>query len=142
MHLVPLLFGVLIDFVLRKACDTNQTGICLKERMRTLFGVEPAEYLADIDYADDVTLLETNNPQGDRALHSQSKAGEVGLPISKPKTKGMGIGDSVADIHLDGDKVDSVNHFKYLGSEMESGRCLDIELRSRTGKASSAFVPL
>lgn len=139
----PLLFGVLIDFVLRKACDANQTGIPLKKRMRTLFGIEPAEYLADLDYADDVTLVVTDNPRGDRALHSLSMAGgEVGLPISKPKTKGMGIGDTMADIHLDGEQVDTVDHFKYLGSEMEPGGRLDMELRSRMGKASSAFGQL
>lgn len=139
----PLLFGVLIDFVLRKACDRDQSGICLKKRMRTLFGLEPAEYLGDLDYADDVTLLEPDNPRSDRALHSLARSGgEVGLPISKPKTKAMGIGETVAQVSFEDAPLDSVDHFKYLGSETEPSGRLDTELRSRIGKAWAAFGQL
>ena len=47
----------------------------------------------------------------------------------------MGIGDLEPDIHLDGDQVETVDHFNYLGSETESGGRLDTELRSRIRKA-------
>jgi hypothetical protein len=51
----------------------------------------PQPVPADLDYADDV-----------RRRH-RAYTGEVGLPISKPKTKAMGIGETVADIHFEDD---------------------------------------
>jgi hypothetical protein len=38
----PLLFGLLVDFVLQKARDNNRSAIYRKECMGTLFGLEPA----------------------------------------------------------------------------------------------------
>ena len=45
----PLLFGIMIDFVLRKSCDRPFVGICTRERRRTLFGMEQAWHLTDLD---------------------------------------------------------------------------------------------
>jgi hypothetical protein len=53
-------------------------------------------------------------------LHSGFRR-RSGLPISKPKTKAMGIGEAVANVQSKDEPVDSVDHFKYLGSEAESG---------------------
>ena len=47
---------------------------------------------------------------------------EVGLAISKSKTKN-GFEETEPVINLDGEIVEAVNHFRYLGSEvMPSGR--------------------
>ena len=78
----PLLFGVMIDFVLRKSCNKASAGICLRERRRTLLGTEQSWHLTDLDYADDVTLLEPGSDKGQQALRSLQRAGEeVGFTI-------------------------------------------------------------
>ena len=64
----PLLFGIMIDFVLRKSCDRPSAGICMREGRRTLFGIEQAWHLTDLDYADDVTLLESGSERGQSAF--------------------------------------------------------------------------
>ena len=53
-----------------------------------------------------------------------------------------GIGEAIADVHLEQEQVESVDHFKFLGSEVESNGRLDIELRARIGKAAGAFGQL
>ena len=44
--------------------------------------------------------------------------------------------------HLDGEIVETVNHFRNLGSEVISFGLLDKELRTRIGRASAAFGQL
>ena len=63
----PLLFW---HYVLPKSCDRPSAGICLRERRRTLFGIEQAWLLTDLDYADDVTLLESGSERGEGALYA------------------------------------------------------------------------
>ena len=89
----PLLFGMMIDFVLRKSCDRPSAGLCMRERRRTLFGIDQICHLTDLNYADDITLLESGSERGQQALYALQRAGEkVGLAISKSKTKTRGLG--------------------------------------------------
>ena len=133
----------MIDFVLCKSCDRPSARICMRERRRTFFGIEQAWHLADLHYADDVTLLESSSDRGQRALYALQRAGEkVGLAISKSKTKTLGFGETETVINLDGEIVEAVNHFRYLGSEVMSSGRLDEELRTRTGRASATFGQL
>ena len=64
-------------------------------RRRTLFGIEQAWHLTgDLDYAD-VTLLESGSDRGQQTLYALQWAGEeVGLAISKSKTKTLGFGET------------------------------------------------
>ena len=110
---------------------------------RTLFGIEQAWHLTDLHYADDVTLLESGSERGQRALYALQRAGdEVGLAISKSKTKTLRFGEREPVINLDGEIVEAVNHFRYLGSEVTSSGGLDEELRTRIGRASATFGQL
>ena len=61
-------FGIMIDFVLRKSCDRPTAGICIRGCRCTLFGIEQAWHLTDLDYADDVTLLESGSERRQWAL--------------------------------------------------------------------------
>ena len=109
----PLLFGVMIDFVLRKSCNKASAGICLRERRRTLLGTEQSWHLTDLDYADDVTLLEPGSDKGQQALRSLQRAGEeVGFTISKSKTKAMGFGETEAAVYLDGEVCQTVDRMR------------------------------
>ena len=136
----PLLFCIMVDFVLRESCDRPSAGLCMRERRRTLFGIEQAWHLTGLDYADDVTLLESGSERGQQALYALQRAGEeVGLAISKSKTKTLGFGETEPVINLDGEIVEVVNHFRYLDSEVMSSGRLDKELRTRIGRAPATF---
>ena len=66
----------------------------MKKRRHTLFGIEQIWHLTDLDYADDVTLVESGSERGQWALYALQRAGEeVGLAISKSKTKTLGFGE-------------------------------------------------
>ena len=60
----------MIGFFLHKSCDRPSAGICMKKRRHTLFGIEQAWHLTDLDYADDVTLVESGSERGQRALYA------------------------------------------------------------------------
>ena len=64
----PLLFGIMIDCVLRKSCDRPSAGLCMRECRRTLFGIEQTWHLTNLDYTDDVTLLESGSKRGQQAF--------------------------------------------------------------------------
>ena len=115
----------------------------MRERRRTLFGIEQAWHLTDLDYADYVTLLESGSERGQWALCVLERAGEeVGLAISVSKTTTLGFGGTEPVINLDGEIVEAVNHFRYLGSEVMSSGRLDEELRTRIGRVSATFGQL
>ena len=110
----------------------------MRERRHALFGIEQVWHLTNLDYADDVTLLESGSERGQQALYALQRAGEeVGLAISKSKTKTLGFG-----FNLDGEIVEVVNHFRYLDSEVMSSGRLDEELRTRIGRALGTFGQL
>ena len=52
----------------------------------------------------------------------------------------MGFGEAEAAVHLDREAVDTVNHCRYLGSEVISNGRLDEELKIRIGHASGLKV--
>ena len=104
----------------------------MRECRCTLFGTEQAWHLTDLDYADDVTLLESGSERGQQVLYALQRAGEeVGLAISKSKTKTLVFGEAETVINLDGEIVKAVNHFHYLGSEVMSSGRLDEEIEDQ-----------
>ena len=79
--LSPLLFTIIIDFVMRKSVIGPNVGI--------KWG---GGRLADLDFADDLALLSHNHSalqQFTNTLHEQG--GKVGLRISQEKTKAMTV---------------------------------------------------
>jgi len=134
----PLLFGVLIDWVLRKACEGH--GMLMRKRVRTLKGIVDGWKLADLDFADDVALLDHDEAEASASLTRLRRAGEeVGLVVSTEKTKVMAIGETPASVK-DGDlSIQQVDQFCYLGSTVTPSNSIDQELNIRIGKAASAF---
>jgi len=134
----PLLFGLLIDWVLKKSCEGH--GLRMRKRVRTLKGVVEGWSLADLDFADDVTLVEGGGRESSAALTRLRKAGEeVGLVVSKEKTKAMPIGEVQATVKDDSQNIEVVSKFCYLGSTVTSLNSLDQEISIRIGKAGTAF---
>jgi len=137
----PLVFGLLIDWVLKKACDGH--GMVLRKRVRTLKGVTEGWKLPDLDFADDVTLITTKDREASEALTRLKRAGEeVGLVISAEKTKTMAFGDQQVEVMNGQDRIEQVQSFCYLGSHLTPTNSVDHEINIRIGRAASAFKRL
>ena len=103
--------------------------------------------LGDLDFADDIALLE-NFWQGmyDLTYRTHKEAAKFGLNINPENTKIMKVGrwDETEDekITIDGKEVKSVDALCYLGSLMTADSSCDREVKVRIGKANAIFVRL
>ncbi|PVD33025.1 hypothetical protein C0Q70_08473 [Pomacea canaliculata] len=70
-------------------------------------------------------------------------AGNLGLKVSTKKTKSMRVNARVQDsIKLNGEEIEEVDSFTYLGSKMSNTGDAEVEMRARLLKASQAFASL
>ena len=96
-------------------------------------------------YADDAALLVPSATDATTSPKSFSdSASHLGLNISWPKTKlqNIGSGPEPPDISVDGNTVESVNSFVYLGSLQSSdGQCRP-DLTRRIGLACAVMTSL
>jgi len=100
----------------------------------------------DLIYTDDTALLIQSPTAAATCLSSFSEAAStLGLRISWPKTKVQNVGagtQSLTDITIDGNLVERVQSFVYLGSVQPSeGQCLS-DIKRRIALASSVMASL
>jgi len=89
--LAPFLFIIVLDYVLQQAVCNSQLGVTVRPRQGSRC---PAEYLTDLDYADDIALVsETIMNAQVLLLKLETAAATLGLTINQWKTKAMIIGD-------------------------------------------------
>ena len=100
--------------------------------------------LGDLDYADDLGLLASSNPMMQRTTDNlKSVAESVGLRISIKKTKVMSINvKHPKNIVVDGNNLDHVHQFTYLGSTLTDENNVDKEVNIRIGRATATFKSL
>ena len=92
--------------------------------------------LEDLDFADDIALL-SHNHQGmqDKVTRLAKISAKTGLRISKSKTKVTRVKNrNVDNIKLDGEAVDEVEDFTYLGSNISKVGGSDRDIMARIGK--------
>ena len=135
--LAPFLFIVVLDYALRTSL-LQSDGITLKRRRSRRV---PAERLPDLDYADDIALLEDTILAAQNLLLKVEKAcQDVGLFLNAPKTKYMHLNPST-DTKLyssDGSEIERVDDFEYLGSFSDTSHDMEV----RIAKAWSALNSL
>ena len=102
--------------------------------------------LIDIDYADDIALFSPSSDDLSSVLRILSKeAAKVGMSISWTNTKAMMISPSSAitsRMNIDGELVEFVPSFTYLGSIISADGSIEAEITSRIGKAAGAMKRL
>ena len=112
--LATFLFVIFLDNALRTSITSNH-GFTLKFRQSRR---HPCERLSNLDFADDIALIEDGIIASQELLTAVEKAcKDVGLFLNAPKTKYMHINPS-SDTQLissDGSIIECVNDFKYLG---------------------------
>jgi hypothetical protein len=133
--LSPFLFNMVVDEVLRKALDEPHAGgVQISTRSEPLF---------DLAYADDIVVLAESSEYAQLMLDRVSlEASKVGLRINVGKTKVMYSCCEPAAVALNGQALEIVNSFTYLGSEITPTGDVTNETRKRIAKASGAFRSL
>ena len=97
----------------------------------------PATSIKDLDFADDIALLENSLEQSQLQLqYTSHRAKEVGLEANIKKTETMTNQAKNGTIKLDGETIKWVENFKYLGSMMLSS---ETDIKIRKGQAWGAF---
>ena len=82
--LAPFLFVIMVDYLLKKATSDIDSGVVTHQRRSRR---HPAVVLNDLDFADDIALLETTIPRAQTQLTKTAAAAkDLGLIISVPKT--------------------------------------------------------
>jgi len=80
--LSPYLFIIFIDFAMRRTVDKSEYSIVWQKRNR----------LTDLDFADDIAVVaEEENICQEMTTKLEEQSAQVGLNISREKTKAMGI---------------------------------------------------
>ena len=126
--LAPFLFIIVLDYALCKI--PSGFGFTTQQ--------QPTTVMDDLDFADDIALLDESADTAGRHLESLvEEAEQVGLRLNVEKTKFMAIPALKHDITLqDGTVIKQTEEFKYLGSLMSSAA---VDMNTRRGQAWDAF---
>ena len=136
--LSPFLFILAMDWIMKNSTDGERRGIKWTMTMTATTTLE------DLDFADDIALLShRHQDMQEKTDAMETTAGNLGLKVSTKKTKGMRMNARVQEnIKLNGDEIEEVDDFTYLGSKMSNTGDGEVEIRARLANASQAFASL
>ena len=128
--LSPLLFNIVLDFVMRKVEPAGD-------------GIEwtAGRRLRDLAYADDICLLADDLADMRRMTEAVvCEAAKVGLRVNTRKTEIMKIRtEDESDVVIEDERIREVEKFVYLGCEVRKDGDIRNEVGIRIGKAGAAF---
>ena len=108
-------------------------------------GVIGGRSISNLRYADDTALCGKSPQEINNIVHKVNDAGRIRLlKLNARKTKLMVVGDENANVSIDvnGETIDKVNAFKYLGAIKTSmGSCSE-DVKARIGRAKKATMEL
>ena len=127
--LSPFLFLLAIDFILRYCNNGNG------------FPWIADEELDDLDFADDLAVTaNTIDKIQEKTNEIKERSEAVGLLINVGKTKTMRINiDDNSPVKLDGEDIEDVDSFTYLGSILNKEGGTQEDVNNRLKKARTAF---
>jgi len=152
--LAPTLFSIYLTMVMNHAFDGYDKGVWIQSRPGVdLFNVNQFKYftrtrkvlIRELMFADDTTFVAHYHQQAQEIITRFAKsARDFGLKINITKTEMMyqpppGEHDEGEKIDIDGEILNTVKSFKYLGSTITNNKKLDQELQLRMSKASQTF---
>ena len=129
----PLLFLAILEKIMEKMEIQEEGGVKIQ-------GI----IIKDLRFADDVDLLSEREDHLQNQLTEVYRTGEAfGMHINKEKTKVMVMGKTDrACIHIEGENLECVDQFVYLGSLISRDNDCSKEIRRRIGIAGSALASL
>ena len=117
--LAPYLFIIVMDYILANSTKGNGIGFEYRPRRSRR---DPARFIADLDFADDVALIESSVTRTNtllKQIYENAKA--CGLEINTEKTEHMRINiNDPLELKLGDEKIKQVDDFRYLGSQIGS----------------------
>ena len=118
---------------MRKALDGWKGGISIGGRQ-----------INNLRYADDTTLLANSLDEMSEILNRVKLESEAkGLKLNVTKTKYMIVGDaSNSSLSVDGQEVEKISDFNFLGAVITNEGGCSIEIRRRTAMARSEMIKL
>ena len=133
--LVPYLFIICLDYVLRTSIDKiRENGFELQRKEAE--GTH-AQTITDADYADDIAILVNTTNQVETLLHSLERAvAGIGLHVNVHKTEYMCFNQTGDISTLEGTSLKLVDKFTYLGSSVSS---TEKDIDTRLSKAWTAI---
>ena len=127
----PLLFCAYTEQVMREA-EITESGAVIGGRS-----------ISNLRYADDTALCGKSPQEINNIVHKVNDAGRKRLlKLNARKTKLMVVGDENINVSIDGETIDKVNSFKYLGAiKTSTGSCSE-DVKARIGRAKKATMEL
>jgi hypothetical protein len=129
--LSPLLFSLYSEMMMVEALGDVEEGV--------LVG---GELIKDIKFADDQAIVASREKGLQKLMDSiNAEAKRYDMKINAKKTKVMRISreEGGIDITIDGQKIEQVRKFQYLGSWItDDGKC-ETEVKARIAMAKAAF---
>ena len=108
--LAPFLFIIVLDYILRQTESGNYS-----------VQTHPDKILTDLDFADDIVLLDENSESAVRHVTClKETASSVGLNINFQKTKVFFINSDSDTRVIEHQHIEPVSDFQYLGSVIAS----------------------
>ena len=133
----PVLFNFIIDWVMEMAVSH-----CYNHNISIGFPVSQ-NHITDLAYADDIALLSHDESSMQFFLDSVIFFGsQVGLAVNPSKCKVLYSSIACPNISVNGNVLENVDSFCYLGSMIASDGSSDNDINIRIGKASSVFNSL
>ena len=132
--LSPFLFLLVIDWIMKNSTSDGKYGIQWTAQNQ----------LDDLDFADDLALLSHTHEQMQmKTANVAAASASIGLHIHKGKSKILKYNtENTNPITLDGETLEEVETFKYLGSIVDKQGGSDANVKARIGKARAAFLQL
>ena len=122
-------FVIVMDCILRQSSDI---GVKITSRQ-----------ISDLDFADDVVLLEEAKLRLQLLLDAiDQKSEKMGLVVNVSKIKSMATSDSPLILKCKDKTIEQVKEFKYLESWIEYGGEIAIKIKRKIGQVTSAFSKL
>ena len=130
--LSPLLFSIYIESLMKEAMEGSEDGIKVG-----------GQVLQDVRFADDQAMVDSSEEGLQRTMFRLVQtAMRYDMKINAKKTKVMRVsrkGGGTVKIIIDGQQVEQVQHFQYLGTWIsDDGRC-EREIKARIGIAKETF---
>ena len=132
--LSPVLFNLFLENIMTETLQNHQSTISIGGRS-----------LCNLRFADDIDLMGGSKQELQNLTNRLSeRANAYGMEVSTEKSKVMvnSTNNDSTEINMNGEVLEEVNQFKYLGSILTKDGTSNREVKARIAAATSALVRL
>ena len=132
--LSPTLFNLFLEKIMQETLHDHVTTISI--------GGRP---VCNLRFADDINLMDGSSSELQELTTKLSeRASAYGMEISTTKSKVMvnSVRDASVNITMNGEQLEEVSYFKYLGATLSKDGSCSTEIRTRIATATAAMARL